>query len=586
MSHTYSHDHPFNQLDDGDNDEEWEASPKLLRMVEQESREIKPHEEPTKLVNLGTKDNKREVKVDRNIVEHKLLLNPDSRPVKQKLRRIKPEISLRVKEKVEKWLDDGFTTVSTYPGWVANVVVVPKKGGKLRICVDYRDMNKASPNDDFPVPHIDVLVDSTTDHALLSFMDGYSSYHQINMASEDVDKTTFITPWGTFCYVVTSFGLKNTMATYPMVALFYDMMHKEVEIYVDDIICKLVLGFIVSQKGIEVDPEKAKAIIEMSAPRTEKEVRGRITRWQVLLSEYYIVYVTRKAIKASALADYLASQPIEKTEPMNQEFPDEGIMSLSLGEPTKEGVWTLVFDGASNTLRRGIGVVLVSPEDDFTPITVRLCFNCTNNIAEYEACALGLQVALERKVKIVEVFGDSALVIHQLKEEWETLGNKLLPYKDGKDQPLIKIESRDQPIRCCALEVKQDGKPWYHDIKVYIQKKEYPIGASETEKRTLRRLAMGFFLDGDVLYKRNHDMVLLWCLEEKEAEVILKDMHEGSFGTHANEHAMARKILRACYFWMKMETKCCAYVRKCHKCQIYADNINAPPNPLNVLSAP
>ncbi|XP_019427126.1 PREDICTED: uncharacterized protein LOC109335449 [Lupinus angustifolius] len=76
----------------------------------------------------------------------------------------------------------------------------------------------------------------------------------------------------------------------------------------------------------------------------------------------------------------------------------------------------------------------------------------------------------------------------------------------GKDQPLIKIESRDQPIHCCALEVEQDGKPWYYDIKVYIQKYEYPIGASKTDKRTLRRLVMGFSLDGDVLYKRNHDM--------------------------------------------------------------------------------
>ncbi|XP_019431434.1 PREDICTED: uncharacterized protein LOC109338614 [Lupinus angustifolius] len=127
-----------------------------------------------------------------------------------------------------------------------------------------------------------------------------------------------------------------------------------------------------------------------------------------------------------------------------------------------------------------------------------LCFDCTNNIAEYEACALGLQAAVERKVKILEVFWDLALVIHQLKGKWETRDNKLVPYKEyihrmverfekidfyhiprednrladalstlssmfhisGKDQPLIKIESRDQPTHCCALEVEQDGKPW------------------------------------------------------------------------------------------------------------------------------
>ncbi|XP_019429378.1 PREDICTED: uncharacterized protein LOC109336979 [Lupinus angustifolius] len=151
---------------------------------------------------------------------------------------IKPEISLRVKEKMEKWLNVGFVIVSTYPEWVANVVAVPKKRGKLMICVNYKDLNKGSPKDDFPVPHIDVLVNSTADHALFSFMDGYFGYHYITMASEDVDKTTFIIPWGTFCYLVMPFGLKNAMAKYQkvMVALFHDMMHKEVEIYVDDFI--------------------------------------------------------------------------------------------------------------------------------------------------------------------------------------------------------------------------------------------------------------------------------------------------------------------------------------------------------------
>ncbi|XP_019434188.1 PREDICTED: uncharacterized protein LOC109340879, partial [Lupinus angustifolius] len=268
-----SPDQPIHQVENDSDEDEWEASPELLRLVEQEAREIQPHQEPVELVNLGSEEDKKEVRVgtimdgkereclvrllhefkdvfawsyeempglDRSIVEHKLPLMQNSRPVKQKLRRIKPEISLRVKEEVEKWLTAGFVKVAEYPDWVANVVAVPKKGGKLRICVDYRDLNKASPKDDFPVPHIDVLVDSTADHALFSFMDGYSGYHQIKMALEDVNKTTFITPWGTFCYQVMPFGLKNAMATYQraMVTLFHDMMHKEIEVYVDDIICK------------------------------------------------------------------------------------------------------------------------------------------------------------------------------------------------------------------------------------------------------------------------------------------------------------------------------------------------------------
>ena len=130
--------------------------------------------------------------------------------------------------------------MARYPEWVANIVPVPKKDGKVRMCVDYRDLNRASPKDNFPLLHIDILVDNMASFALFSFMDGFSGYNQIKMAPEDVEKMTFVTLWGMFCYKVMSFGLKNAGATYQraMVALFHDMMHKEIEVYVDDMIAK------------------------------------------------------------------------------------------------------------------------------------------------------------------------------------------------------------------------------------------------------------------------------------------------------------------------------------------------------------
>ena len=186
-----------------------------------------------------------------------------------------------------------------------------KKDEKVRMCVDFRDLNKASLKDDFPLPHIDILVDNIIGHALVSFMDGFSRYNKIKMAPEDMEKTSFITPWGTYCYKVMPFGLKNVGATYQRVAttLLHDLIHKEVEFYVDDMIVKYkdreghipalwkffkrilfyklqlnpkkctfgvtsgkLLGFIVSQRGIEVNPNKIKAILEMKPSRTEKEI--------------------------------------------------------------------------------------------------------------------------------------------------------------------------------------------------------------------------------------------------------------------------------------------------------------------------
>ena len=183
---SYNFDNPINHADEDDEVDEQEPSQELLRLVEQEARTIKPHEEATEIINLGTEDDRKEVKIgtsmksserskliallfeykdvfawsyqdmpglDPNIVVHKLPLKPECAPVKQKLRRMKPEMLLKIKEEVKKQFDAGFLAVANYPQWVANIVPVPKKDGKVRMCVDYRDLNQASPKDDFPLPH-------------------------------------------------------------------------------------------------------------------------------------------------------------------------------------------------------------------------------------------------------------------------------------------------------------------------------------------------------------------------------------------------------------------------------------------------
>ena len=153
---------------------------------------------------------------------------------------MKPDVALKIREEVNKQLDAKFIKETKYPEWIANVLPVPKKDGRVRMCADYSDLNKASPKDGYPLPHIDILVDNTGNHALLSFMDGYAGYNQIPMAAEDMEKTSFITQWGTYCYTVMPFGLKNTGATYQRTAtnILKDMIHKEIEVYIDDMIVK------------------------------------------------------------------------------------------------------------------------------------------------------------------------------------------------------------------------------------------------------------------------------------------------------------------------------------------------------------
>ena len=138
------------------------------------------------------------------------------------------------------------------------------------------------------------------------------------------------------------------------------------------------------------------------------------------------------------MADHLAYQAVDDYQSMNFEFPDEDIMLVTDCEepgadegPEEGSRWTMVFDGASNALGNGIGAVIISPEGCHTPLTARLCFNCTNNMAEYEACIMGLRAAIDLRIKYLSVFGDSAWVISQIKGEWDTKHPNLIPYKEN-----------------------------------------------------------------------------------------------------------------------------------------------------------
>ena len=134
----------------------------------------------------------------------------------------------------------GFIQEVYYPDWLANVVLVKKVNGKWRMCMDFTDLNKACPNDSFPLPRIDQLMDSTAKHKLLMFMDVFSGYNQIKMAKEDQEKTAFITSQRLYCYKVMPFGLKNAGATYHRLVnkMFSKQISRNMEVYVDDMLVK------------------------------------------------------------------------------------------------------------------------------------------------------------------------------------------------------------------------------------------------------------------------------------------------------------------------------------------------------------
>ena len=151
--------------------------------------------------------------IDPTIITHRLNVSPSFKPVKQKRRCLAPERKKAINEEVGKILQAGAIREVEYPEWLANVVLVKKANGKWRLCIDFTDVNKACPKDNFPLQRIDLIVDATADHEL-SFMDAFSGYNQIGMDPDDQEKTLFITAQGTYCYRVMPFRLKNAGATY------------------------------------------------------------------------------------------------------------------------------------------------------------------------------------------------------------------------------------------------------------------------------------------------------------------------------------------------------------------------------------
>ena len=148
------------------------------------------------------------------VITHRLNVNPSFKPVKQKRRSFALERHKAINEEVGKLLQAKAIREVEYPEWLANVVLVKKANDKWWLCIDFIDINRACPKDSFPLPQIDLIVDATAGHELLSFMDAFSSYNQISMGPSDQENTSFFTGRGSYCYRVMPFGLKNAGATY------------------------------------------------------------------------------------------------------------------------------------------------------------------------------------------------------------------------------------------------------------------------------------------------------------------------------------------------------------------------------------
>ncbi|RVW71788.1 Retrovirus-related Pol polyprotein from transposon 17.6 [Vitis vinifera] len=422
------------------------------------------------------------------------------------------------------------------------------------------------------------------------------------------------------------FGLKNAGATYQRAAttLFHDMMHRDVEVYVDDMIVKSrdradhlaalqrfferirqfrlrlnpkkctfgvtsgkLLGHIVSERGrLQYISRFIARLTDICEPIFRLLRKNQPTVWnddcqraferikECLLSPPVLVPPTpgRPLLLYLSVSDMaLGCMPVLTGRLMRwlvllTEFDIHYVTQKSYYG------WRLYFDGAANQSGFGIGILLISPQGDHIPRSVRLAFSdhhrLTNNIVEYEACITGLETALDLGIRQLEIHGDSNLVIKQTQGIWRTRDEKLKPYHAYLDllidrfdvlRPLL-IETRSAPAYYCLIGEIEDQieLPWYHDIYQFLSCGTYPESASAKDRRALRQLATRFVVCG-----------MRWVC-----------------GPHMGGHMLARKIMRTGYFWLTMETDCCQFVQRCQECQMHGDLIHVPPSELHALASP
>jgi hypothetical protein len=250
---------------------------------------------------------------DPDIIQHKIPLEKDTIPFKQKLRPISPLLLPVIEREIKKLLDAKIIVPLRYSKWIANLVIVRKKNGEIRLCVDFRNLNKCSKKDNYPLPKMEHLLQRISGAKVMSFLDGFSGYNQVAVHPDDQEKTAFTTPWGTFMYSKMPFGLMNAGATFQraMDIAFVGEKDKFVLIYLDDITvysssheehlkhlkrvflkCRQfgislnpkksqfalrkgkLLGHIVSAEGVMIDPARVEAIQKLSLPRSKKDIQS------------------------------------------------------------------------------------------------------------------------------------------------------------------------------------------------------------------------------------------------------------------------------------------------------------------------
>ncbi|RDY10120.1 Tf2-9, partial [Mucuna pruriens] len=364
---------------------------------------------------------------------------------------------------------------------------------------------------------------------------------------------------------------------------------------------KVALALVTTSRRLRPYFQNFKIIVKTDLPirqvLAKPDLAGRMVAWSIQLSEFEITFESRGHVRAQALADFL----VEMTPTVDKE---------------EEGEWFLSVDGSSNHTGSGVGVILEGPTGAFIEQSLHFEFKASNNQAEYEALLAGIKLAKEMGAKRLTVKSDSKLVTGQVNGDYQAKDPQLAKYceraastassfdkftllhvpreqneradllaklastqKRGQQKTIIH-EKLDSPTieRPEVLNVS-NKTTWMTPILDYLQKGADPNDLEQVPK--IAKEAAKYTILGQQLYRRGFSFPLLRCLDEEDSSYVLKEVHEGICGTHIGGRALASKVARAGYYWPTLKKDCMDYVKKCDKCQKFAEGHKAPPENLH-----
>ncbi|CAL8988235.1 unnamed protein product, partial [Prunus brigantina] len=492
---------------------------------------------------------------------HKILLEDNAMPKRDAQRRLNPNMKEVVRKEVMKLLDVGIIYPISDSKWVSPVQVVPKKSGITvvkneanelvptrmttgwRVCIDYRKLNTATSKDHFPLPFIDQMLERLAGHSHYCFLDGYSGYNQIAIAPEDQEKTTFTCPFGTFAYRRMPFGLCNAPATFQrcMMSIFSDMVERFIEtnLVLNWEKCHfmvnqgIVLGHVISSKGIEVDKAKIDLIASMPSPTSVKEVRSFLGH----AGFYRPVLGQRVDKKPHAI--YYASRTLNDAQ-LNYSTTEKELLAVIFA---LEKFRSYLITNKVIVYTDHAALKYLLAKKDAKPRLIRWILL----LQEFD-------LEIKDKKGSENVVADHlSRLVHVSNEEEDSL-------------PLRESFPDEQLFSICALN-SLNPLPWFADIVNYLCTNELPTGLSTFQRNKLRKQARYYFWDDPYLFKHCPDQVIRRCVPEGDFKSILEFCHSHACGGHFGAKKTANKVLQSGFFWPTLFKDAYVFCASCDRCQ-------------------